>query len=174
MRWICSSASLTIMAACVGCAHGRDAKASRIRHWQVCFHMGIVSFSFVMVSVKWFVISPACLCLSEVSFSPAVATACCGASATQVSVFFFRRADTIHEEEGVRYVLVGGEAADGYHHVRTWFPSTLTISKGYEKITFILGGISEAEGIFLHTKRSRLPTSRRDLFKTDIFSRNTR
>ena len=78
-------------------------------------------------------ISPTCLCLSEVSSSPAVATACCGASAIRVSVFFFRRADTIHEEEGVRYVLVGGEAADGYHRVRTWFPSTLTISKCYEK-----------------------------------------
>lgn len=103
-----------------------------------------------------------------------MATACCRASAIQVSVFFFRRADTIHEEEGVRYVLVGGEAADGYHRVRTLFPSTLTISKGYEKITFILGGISEAEGIFLRAKRSRLPTSRRDPFKTDIFSRNTR
>lgn len=85
-------------------------------------------------------ISPTCLCLSEVSSSPAVATACCVASAIRVSVFSFRRADTIHEEEGVRYVLVGGEAADGYHRVRTWFPSTLTISKGYEKITFILGG----------------------------------
>ena len=55
-----------------------------------------------------------------------------------LSFSFFRRADTIHEEEGVRYVLVGGEAADGYHRVRTLFPSTLTISKGYEKITFII------------------------------------
>ena len=67
-----------------------------------------------------------------------MAAACCGASATRVSVFFFWRADTIHEEEGVRYVLVGGEAADGYHRVRTWVPSTLTISKYYEKITFLI------------------------------------
>lgn len=82
------------------------------------------------------------------SFSPAVAIACCGASAIRVSVFFFLRADTIYEEEDVRYGLVGGEAADGYHRVRTLFPSTLTISKGYEKITFILGGYLRQKASF--------------------------